>query len=88
MINLAEILTLELTCLIMQQKQISSFALKSNLASLKAEVDKLDINKLVPVPVDLSKQNDVVRNDVFKKTVHDKLIAKVNSIDTSVFFKN
>ena len=33
----------------------SSFALKSNLASLKTEVDKLDINKLVPVPVDLSK---------------------------------
>ena len=32
----------------------SSFALKTNLASLKTEVDKLDINKLVPVPVDLS----------------------------------
>ena len=30
----------------------SSFALKSNLASLKIEVDKLDINNLVPVPVD------------------------------------
>ena len=34
---------------------VSSFALKSNLASLKTEVDKLDIDKLVPVPVDLSK---------------------------------
>ena len=34
---------------------ISSFALKSNLASLKTEVDKLDIDKLVPIPVDLSK---------------------------------
>ena len=33
----------------------SNFALKSDLASLKTEVDKLDINKLVPVPVDLSK---------------------------------
>ena len=33
---------------------ISSFALKTNLASLRTEVDKLDINKLVPVPVDLS----------------------------------
>ena len=32
----------------------SSFALKTNLASLRTEVDKLDINKLVPVPVDLS----------------------------------
>ena len=33
----------------------SSFALKTNLASLKTEVDKLDIDKLVPVPVDLTK---------------------------------
>ena len=39
---------------------VSSFALKSNLASLKTEVDKLDIGKLVPVPVDLSKLSDVV----------------------------
>ena len=43
----------------------SSFALKSNLASLKTEVDKLDIDKLVPVPVDLSKVSDVVKKDVF-----------------------
>ena len=47
---------------------VSSFALKSNLASLKTEVGKLDIHKLVPVPVDLSKLSDVVRNDVVKKT--------------------
>ena len=33
----------------------SSFALKTNLASFKTEVDKLDIDKLVPVLVDLSK---------------------------------
>ena len=65
----------------------SSFALKSNLASLKTEVDKLDINKLVPVSVDLSKLSDVLKNDVVKKTVYDKLVAKVNSIDTSRFFK-
>ena len=45
----------------------SSFALKANLASLKTEVDILDINKLVPVPVDLSKLSDVVKNDVVKK---------------------
>ena len=64
--------------------ETSSFALKSNLASLKTEVDKLDIDKLVPVPVDLSKLSDVVKN-VVKKTVYDKLVAKVNSIDTSGF---
>ena len=45
----------------------SSFALKTNLASLKTEVDKLDIDKLVPVPVDLSKLSDVVKNVVVKK---------------------
>ena len=56
----------------------SNFALKSNLASLKAEVDKQDIDKLVPVPVDLNKLSDVVKNDVFKKkTVYDKLVSKV-----------
>ena len=44
-----------------------SFALKSNLASLKTEVDKLDIDKLAPVPVHLSKLSDVVRNYVVKK---------------------
>ena len=58
----------------------SSFALKTNLANLKTEVDKLDIDKLVPVPVDLSKLSDVVKNDVVKKTVYHKLVAKVNSI--------
>ena len=47
----------------------SRFALKTNLASLKTEVDKLDIEKLVPVPVDLKKLNDVVKNDVIKKTL-------------------
>ena len=63
----------------------SSFALKSNLASLKTEVDKLDIDKLVPVPVDLSKLSDVVKNDVVKKTEYDKLVAQVNNTDTSDF---
>ena len=63
----------------------SSFTLKSNLAGLKTEVDKLDIDKLVPVPVDLSKLSNVVKNDVVKKTVYDKLVAKVNNIDTSDF---
>ena len=63
----------------------SNFALKTNLASLKTEVDKLDIDKLAPVPVDLSKLIDVVKTDVVKKTVYDKLAAKVNNIDTSDF---
>ena len=45
----------------------SSFALKANLASLKTEVDKLDIDQLVPVLVDLSKLSDVVKNDVVTK---------------------
>ena len=63
----------------------SSFALKTNLASLKTEVDILDINKLAPVPVDLSKLSDVVKNYVVKKTDYVKLVAKVNSIDTSRF---
>ena len=49
------------------QFDTSSFALKANLASLKSEVDKLEIDKLVPVPVDFSKLIDVVKNDVAKK---------------------
>ena len=63
----------------------SSFALKSNLASLKTEFDNLDIDKLVPVPVDLSKLGDVVKNDVVTKAVYDKLVPKVHNIDTSEF---
>ena len=62
----------------------SSFALKTNLASLKTEVDELDIDKLAPVLVDLNKLSYVVKNDV-KKSVYDKLAAKVNNIDTSPF---
>ena len=63
----------------------SNFALKTNLAKLKTEVDKLDIVKLVPVRLDLSKLSNVVKNDVVKKTVYDKLVAKVNNIETSDF---
>ena len=63
----------------------SGFALKTNLATLKTEVDKLNIDKLVPVPVDLSKLSDVVKNDVVKKTSYDKLVAKANKMDTSGF---
>ena len=63
----------------------SSFALKTNLANLKTELDKLDIDKLKPVLKDLSKLSNVVKNDVVKKDVYDKLVAKVNNIDTSRF---
>ena len=62
-----------------------SFALKPNLANLKTEIDKLDIGKLAPVPVDLSKLSDVVKNDVVEKTTDYKFIAKVDNVDTSDF---
>ena len=54
----------------------SRFALKTNLANLKTKVYKLDIDKLAPVPVDLSKQSIVVKNDVIKKTAN--LLTKTN----------
>ena len=63
----------------------SNFALKTNLASLKTEIDKLDIDKLAPAPVDLGKPSDAVQNDVVKKAVYNKLAAEVNNIDTSAF---
>ena len=47
----------------------SIFALKRHLASLKIEVDKLDIGKLTPIPLDLSKLSDVVKNDLVEKAV-------------------
>ena len=63
----------------------SSFALKTNLANLKTEVDKLDIDILAPVPVDLIILSDVVKTDVIKKTTYDELVAKVDDINTSDF---
>ena len=59
--------------------------IKTNLATLKTEVDKLYIDKLVPVPVDLSKLSDVVKNNIVEKDVYDKLVARVNNINTSGF---
>ena len=64
---------------------VSSFASKTNLVSLKTEVDKFDIYKLKSVPIDLSKLSNVVKNDVVKKTESDKLVGKVNNIDTTNF---
>ena len=55
------------------------------MSNLKSEVDKLDIDNLVSVPVDLSKLSDVVKNDAVKKEVYDKLVTKVNNIDTGGF---
>ena len=52
----------------------SSFALKTNLANLKTEVDKLDIDKLVSVPTDLSKLSNLVKNDVIKKSDYNAKI--------------
>ena len=42
----------------------SIFAFETNLANLKTQVDKLDIDKIAPVHVDLSKLSDVVKNYV------------------------
>ena len=53
-----------------------NFALKTNLDNLKTEADKLHIDKLVPVSVDLSKLSDVVKNDVVKKDAYNKLVTK------------
>ena len=58
---------------------------KKNLASLKTEVNKLDIDKIVPVPNDLAKLSNVVKNDIVKKTEYNKLITKVDNIDTTNF---
>ena len=63
----------------------SNFALKTNVANLKTEVDELDIDKLVPVPLDLNKLSDVVKNEIVKKTEYNKLVTKVNNINTSDF---
>ena len=63
----------------------SGFSLKTNLANLKTEVDKLDIDKLTPLPDDVNKLSNVVTSEVVKKNTYDKLVAKVNNIDTSIF---
>ena len=60
---------------------VSSFASKTNLASLKTEVDKIDVDKLKTVPVDLAKLSNVVSNDVVKKTDYN---TKVTSIENQI----
>ena len=66
---------------------VSSFALKSNLASLKTEVDKIGAHKLKTVPVDLAKLSNIVKSDVVKKTEYNKLVIKVDNINTTNFVK-
>ena len=66
---------------------VSSFVLKSNLGSLKTEVDKIDADKLKTVRDDLAKLSNVVKNDVIKKTEHNNLVMKVDNIDTTNFVK-
>ena len=64
---------------------VSSYAFKTNLAALKTEIDKIDIDKLKTVPNDLAKLSNVVKNDVVKKTSYNTLKIKVDAIDTSGF---
>ena len=63
----------------------SNLAAKPDLASLKSEVHQIDREKIKTVCLDASKISNVVENDVTKKTVYDKLITRVNAIDTSKF---
>ena len=62
---------------------VSSFVSKTNLASLKTEVDKLHIDKLTPVLNDLPKLSNAVKNAVVKKTEYNNLVIKVDNIDTT-----
>ena len=57
---------------------VSSYASKTNLAALKAEADKIDIDKLKAVPTDLATLSNVVKNNVVKKTNYNN---KVTSIE-------
>ena len=72
----------------MQQKMILKILLILTLilANLKTEVDKMDTDKLRTVLVDLIKLSNIVKNEVVKKTEYNKLVDKVNNIDTVGFF--
>ena len=64
----------------------SNLLAKSDLASLKAEVDKIDVDNLKTVSVELSELSNVVNNDIIKRTVCDKSVAKVNAAEISSRF--
>ena len=53
----------------------------TNLSNLKSKVDKLDVDKLVPVPVDLNELSDIVKNDVVKK---DEYNAKIKNTEDNM----
>ena len=71
---------------------VSSYATKTNLAALKAEVDKIDVDKLKTVPDDLAKLSNVVKNEVVKKTdfsaddyvKNTKFSGDINSLDDKI----
>ena len=58
---------------------VSSFASKTNLAALKTEVDKIEVDKLKTVPVNLAKLSNVVNNDVVKKTDYNTKVTSIAS---------
>ena len=60
---------------------VSSFAIKTNLAALKTEVDKIDTDKLKTTPTDLAKLTNAIENDVVKKTDYN---TKVTSIEAQI----
>ena len=64
---------------------VSNFSLKTSLSNLKTEIDKIGIAKLTPVPDDLAKLSNLVKNDVVKKTEYNKLVTSVDNIDTTEF---
>ena len=63
------------------QVDVSSYATRTNLAALKSEVDKIDVDKLKTTPIDLAKLSNVVKNDVVKKTGYN---TKVTSIENQI----
>ena len=54
----------------------SKLTTKTDLASLKVKFDKIDVDKLKIAPIDLSKISNVANNNVVRKTVCDKVVAK------------
>ena len=60
---------------------VSSYATKTNLAALKREADKIDVDKLKTTPADLAKLSNIVKNDVVKKTNYN---TKVTSIESQI----
>ena len=67
---------------------MAHLAAKPDFASLKAAADKIDRDKQINAPADLSKPINEVDNDFLKTAVHDKLVTEVDTIDTSGFASN